>query len=137
MTKTGSAREARSGEWQGRLDNARAFHRAARDLLAVPDEGQNGNPAVVLIVHAAIAYGDALTASAGGRVNQRDHSGLPKLVRDALGQKADPTQIRRLEKILEEKDAASYGARTVRGDHARQLLEQLDRFARWVGDQLE
>lgn len=105
-------------------------------MLDRHEEGQNANPVVVMIVCAAIAYGDALTASLGGRVNQKDHSALPKLVRDALGQNADNAQVKRLEKILEEKDSASYGARTGRIDHARALMEQLDRFGRWVVDQL-
>lgn len=64
---------------------------------------------MVMIVHAAIAYGDALTASAGGKVNQKDHAALPRLIRDALGQRTDGTQIARLQRILEEKNAASYG----------------------------
>lgn len=137
MTRAGPARDAQSGEWRGRLDNARAFHKAARDLLELHEEGQNGNPIVVMIVHAAIAYGDALTASLDGRINQKDHAGLPKLVKAALGESGDPAQIKRLEKIIEEKDAASYGARAGRSEHARKLLEQLDRFGRWVTQQLE
>jgi aspartokinase len=136
MTRTGPAREAQPGEWRGRLENAKAFHKAARELLVLHEEGQNGNPVIVMIVCAAIAYTDALTAAVDGRVNQKDHSALPRLLRDALGQKADAAQIKRLERILEEKDAASYGARTSRGVHARELMEQLERFSRWVTDQL-
>lgn len=136
MTRTGPARDAQAGEWRGRLLNARGFHKAARELMELHEEGENGNPIVVMIVHAAIAYGDALTASMGGKVNQKDHAALPRLIRDALGQQAEAAQIARLQRILEEKDAASYGARTGRTEHARQLLEQLDRFGRWVEEQM-
>lgn len=136
VARTGAARPADSGEWRGRVDNARAFHRAAEQLLRDHPLGANGNPVIVLIVHAAIAYGDALTAFGGGKINQKDHAQLPKLVATALGPRSNPEQVKRLARILGEKDGASYGARVGRMEHTTNLFEQLDRFARWAEDVL-
>ncbi|HET6232448.1 MAG TPA: hypothetical protein VFE05_20400 [Longimicrobiaceae bacterium] len=133
MTRTGPSREARADEWKGRLENAKGFHGAAKDLLDLHEDGPSTNPILTVIVHAAIAYGDALTASVG-RVNQKDHSALPKLVQDALGRRADPEQIRRLQRILDEKDSVSYGARRGTTEQARKMYEQLERFGTWAKD---
>jgi hypothetical protein len=134
--RIGAARNAHSGEWRGRLENARAFHAAAQQLLQTNPPSESGNPVIVLIVHAAIAYGDALTAFGGTKINQKDHAQLPKLVATALGPRSDAEQPKRLARILGEKDAASYGARVGRMEHATNLFEQLDRFARWAEDLL-
>lgn len=123
--------------WRGRLLNAKAFQDAAEHLSEWYEEGQNGNPIVVLIVLAAIGFGDAITAWHGGTVSQKDHAALPKAIRKALGNRADEEQLKRLRRILEEKDAASYGARIGRMEHARQLLEQLRRFGSWVEQTLD
>ncbi len=136
VPRIGAARTADSGEWRGRLGNARAFHRAAEQLLVNHPQGANGNPVIVLIVHAAIAYADALTAFGGGKINQKNHAQLPKLVATALGPRSNEEQVKRLGRILGEKDAASYGARVGRMEHPTNLYEQLDRFARWAEDVL-
>lgn len=132
--RIGSARD--SGEWRGRLDNARAFHRAAERLLNDHPVGTNANPIILLIVHAAIAYGDALTSQGGGKVNTQNHDQLPKLVTTALGPRSDSDQMKRLGRILAEKDVAAYGARVGRMQHTTDLFEQLQRFARWTEDML-
>jgi hypothetical protein len=136
VARIGTARNANSGEWRGRVDNARALHHAAEKLLHNHQPGANGNPIIVLIVHAAIAYGDALTAFGGGKINQKDHAQLPKLVATALGPRSNAEQVKRLARILSEKDAASCGSRVGRMEHTSNLLEQLDRFARWAEDVL-
>ncbi len=136
VARQGRVRDAEMGEWRGRLENARAFHRAARHLLDTHEIGANGNPVLLMIVHAAIAYGDALSSQAGGKVNQKDHSRLPKVVATALGQRSEVAQVKRLTELLAEKDPAAYGARGGRMEHAAQLMEKLDRFARWAEDLL-
>src|SRR5690242_256470 len=92
MVKIGSTKSVSGDEWRGRLSNAKAFRRAAETLLALWEEGENGNPVVVLIVLAAIGYGDALSARFGGKVNQKNHATLPAAIRAAMGNQANTEQ---------------------------------------------
>lgn len=68
----------------------------------------------------------------GGEWRGRPANALPATIRAAMGNRADEQQLGRLRRILEEKDAASYGARIGRMDHARELHVQLQRFSSWV-----
>jgi len=86
------------------------------------------------MVLAAIAYSDAVTARFLGRVNQVDHAALPKLLRDALGNQLPDAQMRRLRRILQEKDETQYGARLKSRDEAQRLLEDRDQL---LGDLAE
>ncbi len=132
MVRAGPTKTVGGDEWRGRLSNAKAFRRAAENLLELWEEGDTGNPVVVLIVLAAIGYGDALSARFDGKVNQTNHAALPTTIKAAMGNQADTQQLSRLKKILDEKDTASYGARIGRMDEARELHVQLQRFAAWV-----
>ena len=132
MARQGPSKPAGSGEWEGRLRNARDFKRDAEDLLQMRDDDENANGAITLIVNAAIAFADALTGKYGGFVNQQDHTGLRAAVERALGQRAEASQVNRLVRILKHKDPSAYGARRSTVDEARELLEQLDRFSSWV-----
>jgi hypothetical protein len=132
MTKTGPSKPVDATFAVGRLENARAFRTAAHTASDLADPGENANPMVSHIVTSAIAYVDALTGKFGGRVNQNDHAAASKALRDALGNRLPEAQARRFKKILGEKDAAQYGARSGRLTHARQLLAELDAFAEWA-----
>jgi hypothetical protein len=118
------------------LDIARAFLKAARDAAALADESTIGNPIVSQIVNAAIAYADAITAKRSGRVNQQDHAGIHKVLRDALGERLPEPQARRLRRILDAKDPAQYSARLLRKDDAERLLDELEAFASWAETEL-
>jgi hypothetical protein len=132
MTRTGPSKPADAAFVGGRLENARAFRTAAHNASELADPGENANPMVSHIVTSAIAYADALTGKFGGRVNQKDHAAASKALRDALGNRLPQAQARRFARILDEKDAAQYGARSGRLTHARQLLDELDAFAEWA-----
>jgi hypothetical protein len=104
--RTGPAKSTRGESWRGRLDSAQAFKRDAHKLVDLHEEGENANGIVVLMVMSAIAYGDALTDRFAEKTNSQDHSALPKLVATSLGARSDKDQIKRLQKIINEKDAA-------------------------------
>ena len=129
MTRGGPRKAVDDQFWAGRLENARAFRDAAHQAAVLAEPGQNANPLVSHIVSAAVGYADAVTACYGGVVNQQDHQMVGKAVRAALGNRADDGALRRLGRILREKDAAQYGARAGRLEHARQLLDDLDALA--------
>lgn len=136
MTRVSSAKSVDANHWVGRLAQARDFRKSAEDAVTLASEGQNMNPAVSLMVSAAIAYSDALTAQRVGKVNQQDHAAAPKLLRDALGNALPDAQEKRLRKILGPKDEVQYGIRSTGLMKATSYLDDLQQFGDWVEDQL-
>ena len=84
MTNKGPWRAATEREWAGRLTRAREFHESARSLVTLA-ENRSYYGAVALMVTAAIAYADAITAKRKGIVNKQDHLAASRLLREALG----------------------------------------------------
>ena len=135
--RLGPTSETRGESWRGRRNSAEAFRTAAERLADLHEEGENANPILLLIIHAAIAYGDALTDKFGRVQNRKDHQALANLVDKTLGARAEANQIQRLRRIIGLKDEASYGAKIGRIDSARKLLENLQSFGDWANDMLE
>jgi hypothetical protein len=136
MARQGKVATADGQAWGSRRQEAQAFRKAAEILEGVAVEGQNCNPIIVLVIHAAIAYGDALTARFGGVVNRDKHDDLPRRVKDAMKGRADSTQINRLASLLSDKTPYSYGAKIGRVNDMREMLKQLKRFEQWAEEQL-
>jgi hypothetical protein len=132
MVKTGTAKTVDGDAWRGRLSSARAFHRAVELLSPHHDEGRDCSPVMVLIIHATIAYGDAITMRYGGMQNQQDHKTLSKLVQQALKNRVDPAALRALEAILADKTAISYGARIGQRKTLDRLLEHFTTLRTWA-----
>lgn len=132
MTRTGPSKKVGDDYATGRLDNARAYLQAARDALELVHESANANPIMSQIVNAAIAYADALTAKRKAQVNQRDHRGAVKLLRDVLGKEFPDAQENRLRRIVDIKDDVQYGATRGRVQDARKMMDDLEKFAAWV-----
>lgn len=132
MTRTGPARPADAPFAAGRLANARAFLEAAEVAVALAEPGDNANPILSHVVHAVIAYTDALTVRFGGRVNQKNHDAAVRVLRAALGNRLPRAQETRVARILGQKDAVQYGARQGRLTRAMELLEEAREFARWA-----
>lgn len=131
MTGRGSRKPVDGGHSPARLVQAREFHESARSLVTL---GQNAsyNGAVSLMVSAAIAYADAITAGSKGVVNAQDHQRAPKLLRDALGNRLPVKQETFYRKLLGRKDEVNYGARSTTHAEAEALLKGLDGFAAWA-----
>lgn len=130
MTK-GPRRAAAGDEWYGRLVQAREFHESARSLVTLA-ENRSYNGAITLMVSAAIAYTDAITAKRRGVVNQQDHQTAPRLLREALGSALSDKREKFLRRLLGRKDEVNYGARSTSHDEAARLLAELDEFAAWA-----
>lgn len=131
MTNQGPRKAVDAAYSSARLLQAREFHESARSLVAL---GQNKsyNGAITLVVTAAIAYGDAMTAKAKGVVNQQDHQSAPRLLREALGNRLPDKQEKFYRKALGRKDEVNYGARSTTLEEAQRLLSELEEFAIWV-----
>lgn len=131
MTSKGPRRPAIEGEWSGRLMQAREFHDSARSLVVLATSNSY-NGAITLMVTAAIAYADAVTAKLRSVVNIQDHRMAPRLLRETLGNALPDSQERFFRRLLGRKDEVNYGARSTTIDEARRLLAELDEFAAWI-----
>lgn len=131
MTNQGPRKSVDAGHSSARLLQAREFHESARSLVTL---GQNRsyNGAITLMVTAAIAYGDAITAKTKGVVNKQDHQSAPKLLREVLDSRLPDKQEKLFRKLLGRKDEVNYGARSTTLEEAQWLLMELDEFAVWV-----
>lgn len=131
MTGKGSRKPVDGGHAPARLLQAREFQESARTLV-LQAQSRSYNPAVTLMVTAAIAYSDAITAKARGVVNQQDHQGAPRLLREVLGNRLPDKQEKFFRKLLGRKDEVNYGARSTSLEEAQRLLAELDEFASWA-----
>lgn len=136
MTRKGPTKSVNAQFWLGRRDEARAFCLAAKQAMELAEPGTSANPIVSQIVLAAIAYADSLTAKRAQIVNQQDHTGAARLLRDVLKNQLPDGEERALRRILRMKDEAQYGARSIPLDHARMLLTDLDGLARLLEELL-
>ena len=136
MARPGKGKRVPTAEWQGRFDAGRSFRQAAQRLLDLSEESGAGNPIIAQAVLAAIAYADAVTAKFGRFQNTADHSALPRTVRAVLGNRFPQTQATRLSRLLAWKDESQYGHRMASVREARDVMEQLERFADWAEQEL-
>lgn len=131
MTGHGPRKAVDGGYSPARLLQAREFHESARSLVTLA-QSKSYNGAVTLMVTAAIAYGDAITAKTKGVANQQDHRSAARLLREALGNRLPDKQEKFFRKLLGRKDEVNHGARSTTLDEARRLLGELDEFAAWA-----
>jgi len=106
------------------------FFEAARDAM----ELEYWTAAGVLIVHAAIAYADALTIQQSGvRSAADDHEEAAVLLEQALPHDDQVSKaIRHLRRIIDEKTKVSYLGELYTRRQTRALWDRLDRFRRWA-----
>lgn len=97
------------------------------------------NAAGVLIIHAAIAYTDAITIKVGGVKSQgEDHMAAVDLLRkvvalDEAGQKASNHFAR----MIEQKNLVSYSGEVYARTDIENLWKQLERYKEWSVSILE
>ncbi|MCF8241913.1 MAG: hypothetical protein K9J16_11040 [Melioribacteraceae bacterium] len=118
-------------------------HRA-KDYKVVADNFYNGakvaaefeywNAAGVLIVHAAIAYGDAVTIKYGGvKSKGEDHQQLVNLIEDKVAYSEERKKaILQLNKIIAHKNSVSYSGDIYVRKDIDKLKKHIDRFRDWV-----
>ena len=99
--------------------------------LQIYDRGA-GDAIMSNAIIAAIAYADALTMKVAGTKNEADHMELPRTLRRALGNRLPREQKTRLQRILGLKNEIQYEHRIASVQEARELVDQVERFAEWV-----
>lgn len=132
MTRKGPSKKVDASFAAGRLRNARDHLEAAKAELSRIEEGGNANPAMLLMVTSAIAFADAITASRGGAINQKDHAAVLQLLRDTLEDELPKKQESNLRAILLRKQEVQYGATYGRSETARSMMAALEEFAAWA-----
>lgn len=119
-----------SSQWQ-------RFHQIAlvfKEAAAMSGEFEYWNAAGVLIVHAAIAFTDALTVKIGGvKSRGEDHFQAGQLVEETVvldpeGKKA----LRNFFAIIEHKSLVSYSGTIYRQKEVLALMKHLERYQKWV-----
>lgn len=100
----------------------------------VAAEYEYWNAAGVLIVHAAIAYGDAITIKYGGvKSRGEDHQQLVNLLEEKVADSDDKKKaLLQLSKIIAHKNSVSYSGDIYDDKDIEKLKKHIDRFRSWV-----
>jgi hypothetical protein len=115
------------------------------DYIKVADNFYNGadtakefeywNAAGVLIIHAAIAYTDALTIKVGGVKSQGDdHMAAVDLLREVvtLDQDGQKALNHLLGRMIQQKNVVSYHGEIYTRNDVDKLWKQLERYKAWA-----
>ena len=92
------------------------------------------NAAGLLIIHAAIAYTDAITIKVGGVKSQgEDHMEVVDLLRRVveLGE-AGQRAVNHLARMIEQKNIVSYSGEIYTKTEIEKLWKQLERYREWA-----
>lgn len=92
------------------------------------------NAAGVLIIHAAIAYSDALTIKVGGLKSQgEDHMDAVDLVRQVVAlDKSGEGALNHLWRMIQEKNVVSYHGEIYARQDVDKLWKHLERYRQWA-----
>ena len=115
----------------------RAYLQVADDFRHAADvarEYEYWNASGLLIVHAAIAYADALGVSIGGvKCQGEDHHEVIALLQElTAGTDAQKKALSHLARIIDHKTAVAYSGDIYSERDIDQLRKHLDRFESWV-----
>lgn len=109
---------------------AEHFYDAAKDSVDL----EYWTAAAVLIVHAAIAYADALCIKVAGQRSVGDsHENVVTLLEEHVAGGDDKKRaLNQLRYIIEEKTRVSYLGEMISPVQTKDLLKRLERFREWV-----
>ncbi len=110
-------------------DKAKDFYKL---MLDAADKG-NWNGAGLAAVHCAISATDALlVARAGRRSSAKAHEDVADLVTAHIRHPQTSEQVKRLRRILNQKNLIEYIDRFFERDEALELQKQAERYFGWV-----
>ncbi len=109
------------------------------DGAGVATEYEYWNAAGVLIVHSAIAFGDAVTIKYGGKKSRsEDHNQLVSLIESIIPSTDERDKaLLQLSKIIAHKNSVSYSGDIYSQKDIIKLWKHLDRFKLWIENILE
>jgi hypothetical protein len=117
-------------------ERARSFEAAAGEFLHASNVARSEglwSAAALLLVHASIAYADAVTIRLSGLKSTSDHHvDAATLLAEVAARTAHRDRaLRHFRKILEKKNQAAYSGQSFREKDATALAVQVERFAAW------
>ncbi|MBI3016018.1 MAG: HEPN domain-containing protein [Candidatus Tectomicrobia bacterium] len=127
-----------------RTKRVRVDHHRSRDHLRVAENFYEGaevarefeywNAAGVLIIHAAIAYADAITIKvAGTKSRGEDHRDLVDLIEETVALDSQgKTAVNHLRRLIDEKNLVSYSGHVYTRADTTRLSKLLERFRSWA-----
>jgi hypothetical protein len=109
---------------------AEHFHDAAKDAMIL----EYWTAAAVLIVHAAIAFADAVCIKFSGQrsVGESHEETITMLESIIAGGEEKSRAINHLRRIIEKKTQVSYMGELYSSSDAKELMRQLVRFREWA-----
>lgn len=112
----------------------RATQLASAMKLCQDDLSAYASAAVLLAVHSAIAYSDALLIGLGGRRPRSENhmEAVAALKRACSGARLDQQGISHLRKLLSAKTDISYGDKRVDDERVKALCIAAERFQVWA-----
>ncbi|HET54430.1 MAG TPA: HEPN domain-containing protein [Ignavibacteria bacterium] len=125
--KTVTVEKSKASNYKTVADN---FYKGAETAA----EHEYWNAAGVLIVHAAIAYGDAVTIKYGGvKSKGEDHQQLVNLIEEKVAYSEERKKaLLQLNKIIAHKNSVSYSGDIYGQKDIEKLKKHIDRFRSWV-----
>ena len=96
------------------------------------------NAAGVLIVHAAIAFADAVSIKLGGvKSRGEDHHDTIALLEELVASSQEKSNaLLQLRRVIDHKNAVSYSGNVYEKAEIEQLWKQVNRFKEWAKDVL-
>lgn len=96
------------------------------------------NAAGVLIVHAAIAYTDAITIKvAGVKSRGEDHAQAARLMEEVVALDEDGRKaLNKLRRLIEEKNLVSYSGEIYQKNDIERMWKLLERYKNWAVEML-
>lgn len=130
MTRRRSRKAVDRTRYREYHEVAEHFFEAARSSMDL----EYWTAAGVLIVHAAIAYADALAIRLSGQKSAgEDHEDAVALIVDVVAGGEEKTRaINQLRRIVEEKTRVSYLGDLYSPAETRELWKRLERFRQWA-----
>lgn len=123
-------------------DEWRKYERTGRSLLdsavtlAEYGEAVHGNALGILVVHAAIAYADALCIHAAGcKSKSGEHTDAADLLEQVVADVPEKA-LKALRAVLAEKDRVSYTGECYTLEEGKRLLKRLSSFVTWAREHL-
>lgn len=116
-----------------------AVARNFQDGAKVAAEYEYWNAAGVLIVHSAIAYGDAITIKFGKvKSKSDDHQDIINLINNLVaGSDEKKKALLQLSKIISQKNLVSYSGDIFTRKDIERLNKYLERFVNWADNLLK
>lgn len=137
MVRRGRRKELDRADAAKYMTVARALRKSAADIGIIADD-RHGNALAIVVIHAAIAYADALCIAYGGfKSTEGEHERAVEALKQALGNRMDRAQGTRLLAIVKEKDSASYQGVFYTTADARRIVRKLETFAEWAEEMYE